>query len=77
MIAALQSIKPSQRTCGETRGRIDYHAENYAGPLLFAPICQKFHMALHNRFRAPGYAASWPKIVKAHADGAKWFEQLL
>lgn len=71
-------IPPSRQcsVCGETKGRIDYHAENYGRPLLVAAICQKCHMALHNRFRSSGYAASWQKRIKPHADGTKWFEQL-
>jgi len=33
-------------------------------------------MALHNRLRGGGYAASWKKRVQAYSDGTKWFEFL-
>lgn len=69
--------RPSQcSVCGKTTGRIDYHAENYGRPLQIAPICQGCHLALHNRLRGGGFAASWRKRVEQHADGTKWFEQL-
>jgi len=62
--------------CGSRDGRMDYHAEDYSRPLLVASICQKCHMALHNRLRSPGYAASWQKKIDAYGDGTKWFEYL-
>ena len=60
--------------CGTTDGRMDYHNEDYSRPLQTVAICMKCHMALHNRHRSPGYAASWEKRVKEHVDGKKWFE---
>lgn len=60
--------------CGTTEGRIDYHNEDYSRPLQTIAICMKCHMSLHNRFRSPGYAASWEKRVNDHGDGTKWFE---
>lgn len=60
--------------CGTTEGRIDYHNEDYSRPLQTVAICVKCHLALHNRNRAPGYAASWKKRVEAYGDGTKWFE---
>ncbi|HEY1229550.1 MAG TPA: hypothetical protein VGF26_19765 [Ramlibacter sp.] len=71
-------IPPAKKcsVCGNVQGRIDYHAEDYSRPLLVAPICMKCHMALHNRSRSPGYARNWQRIVIAHGDGSRWFEQL-
>lgn len=62
--------------CGTTEGRIDYHNEDYSRPLQTVAICQKCHLALHNRFRSPGFASSWQKLVKAYGDGSKWFEHI-
>jgi hypothetical protein len=72
-------IPPAEQcsVCGSTDGRIDYHNEDYSRPLQTVAICMKCHMALHNRFRSPGYAANWDKRVKEHGDnGTKWFEQI-
>ncbi|RYF80469.1 MAG: hypothetical protein EOO29_13825 [Comamonadaceae bacterium] len=70
--------KPNEcSVCASTSGRIDYHAENYARPLLVAPICQKCHLALHNRLRGGGYAESWKRRVAQYGDGTKWFEDLV
>ncbi len=60
--------------CGTDVGPFDYHNEDYGRPLQTVAICKKCHFALHNRNRAPGYAANWEKRVKAHGDGTKWFE---
>ena len=60
--------------CGKQEGRIDYHAEDYSRPLKVAPLCQGCHLALHNRKRGKGYAASWERRIKQYGDGTKWFE---
>jgi hypothetical protein len=61
--------------CGtEESPRFDYHNEDYGHPLRTAAICQKCHLALHNRDRSPGSAANWEKLVKDYGDGTKWFE---
>ena len=62
--------------CGTEEGRIDNHNEDYGRPLRTVAICQKCHLALHNRHRYPGSAANWEKLVKAHGDGTKWFEHI-
>ena len=62
--------------CGTSGGRIDYHNEDYSRPLRTVAICMKCHLALHNRSRSPGFAASWEKRVKAYGDGTKWFEHI-
>lgn len=63
--------------CGCEGGRIDYHAEDYRHPLRVAPICQRCHMALHNRNRSAGFARNWRRLVAAHGNGSKWFERLV
>jgi len=73
---ALIPVATECSICGETNGRMDYHAENYGRPLQVAAICSKCHLALHNRFRSPGFAASWKKRVDAYGDGSKWFEHI-
>lgn len=74
----LKLIPPASESgcsvCGAKDGRIDYHNEDYSRPLQTVAICMKCHMALHNRFRSPGFAASWERRVKEHGDGTKWFE---
>ena len=62
--------------CGTEEGRIDYHNEDYGRPLQTVAICQKCHLALHNRHRSPGWAANWEKRVKDYRDGTKWFEHI-
>ena len=62
--------------CGATEGRIDYHNEDYSRALQTVAICQKCHLALHSRFRSPGWGANWEKRVKAYGDGTKWFEHI-
>ena len=62
--------------CGTEEGRIDYHNEDYGRPLQTVAICQKCHLALHNRHRSPGWAANWEKRVKDYGDGTKWFEHI-
>ena|SRR5438552_14511208 len=66
--------KCSCSICGTAEGRIDYHNEDYGHPLRTVAICWKCHLAVHNRHRFPGSAASWEKRVKAYGDGTKWFE---
>jgi len=72
----LRLIPPAQlcSVCGTTEGRFDYHNEDYSRALQTVPICKKCHLALHNRLRTPGHAASWERLIKAHGDGTKWFE---
>lgn len=76
----LELIPPAKEcgcsVCGTTEGRIDYHNEDYSHPLRTVAICYKCHLALHNRFRSPGFAASWEKRIKAYGDGTKWFERI-
>jgi hypothetical protein len=50
-------VKPPSRcsACGETRGHIDYHTEDYSrpfGPHIYAyELCFRCHMMVHARFR--------------------------
>ena len=80
-IAVEQKLIPEARdvgctVCGTKYGRVDYHNEDYGHAFRTVAICMKCHMALHNRFRSSGYAASWNKRVKEHGDGTKWFEKI-
>jgi hypothetical protein len=69
--------KPTRcSVCATEEGRIDYHNEDYGRPLQTIAICQKCHLALHNRHRSPGSAANWEKLVKTYGDGTKWFEHI-
>lgn len=74
----LKLIPPAGQcsVCGTKDGRIDYHNEDYSRPLQTVAICMKCHLALHNRYRSTGYAASWEKRVKEYGDGTKWFEHI-
>ena len=62
--------------CGKSDGRIDYHNEDYSRPLQTVAICQKHHMALHNRFRSAGYASSWQKLVEMYGDKVDWITKV-
>ncbi len=68
--------------CGQARGLIEAHSEDYGEPFgahvgRFA-LCYRCHMLVHCRFRAPaafeGYVASlelghvWPPIGRSWAD---------
>jgi hypothetical protein len=75
MVAEIRAgrVKPPSccQACAETRGRIDYHTEDYSKP--FGPhiyefeLCFRCHMMLHLRFRQP---AQWERYIKALAIGA-------
>ena len=63
---------PSQcEACGETRGQLDYHAEDYSrpfGPHLYAhQLCFRCHMMLHIRFRVPD---RWRRYIEQLEAGA-------
>jgi hypothetical protein len=78
-IAIDLDLIPKPKTCsvcGTGEGRIDYHNEDYGRPLQTVAICQKCHLALHNRDRSPGWAANWQQRVKDCGDGTKWFEHI-
>jgi hypothetical protein len=62
--------------CGAIKGRIDYHNEDYGRPFKTIAICQRCHLALHNRRRSTGWAAKWERLVKQFGDGTKWFEAI-
>jgi len=74
----LKLIPPPEQCsiCGTKEGEFHYHNEDYSRPLQTIAICKKCHMALHNRFRAPGYSLNWGKLVHDYGDGTKWFEQI-
>jgi hypothetical protein len=65
------------QACGETRGHIDYHTEDYSrpfGPHIYGfELCFRCHMMLHVRFRRP---QDWFRYVDALEDGAV-FEPLM
>ena len=78
-VAIELGLIPKAKECsiaGTEGDRIDYHNEDYGRPLRTVAICQKCHLALHNRHRSAGWAANWEKRVKAHGDGTKWFERI-
>lgn len=78
-VAIEQGLIPPPKVCsicGTQEGRIDYHNEDYSRPLQTVAICMKCHMALHNRFRSPGYSASWERLVKTYGNGTSWFERI-
>jgi hypothetical protein len=57
--------------CGETRGHIDYHTEDYSrpfGPHIYGfELCFRCHMMLHVRFRRP---QDWRRYISQLEDGA-------
>ena len=57
--------------CGETRGQLDYHTEDYSrpfGPHIHAhQLCFRCHMALHSRFRQPSV---WIRYIEQLENGA-------
>src|SRR5947209_6943822 len=67
------TIPPPARcsACGETRGQIDYHTEDYSrpfGPHIYAhELCFRCHMALHSRFRNPGVWSRYIEMLEAGA----------
>ena len=69
-------LEPPSRcmACGETRGIIDYHAEDYSQPftaekLAAIPLCFRCHMMLHARFRNP---ARWRRYIEQLEAGAMY-----
>lgn len=59
--------------CGQDRGVIEAHAEDYSGPPYERvdefPLCYRCHMLVHCRFRAP-YA--FEKYVRSLELGMVW-----
>ena len=57
--------------CGEARGHLDYHTEDYSrpfGPHIYAyRLCFRCHMALHARFRNPSI---WRQYIDRLEAGA-------
>ena len=66
-------LRPASRcqACGETRGHIDFHTEDYSkpwGPHIYAhEFCFRCHMALHARFRQPDV---WRRYIEQLEAGA-------
>jgi hypothetical protein len=66
-------IPPPSRcsACGETRGHMDYHTEDYSrpfGPHIYAhELCFKCHMMIHSRFRM---TKKWMVFVEQLENGA-------
>lgn len=59
--------------CLRQTQRGHYHCEDYSRPLDAKPICQRCHLALHNRFRSP---ARWVKLVSPIAAPGCWYADL-
>jgi hypothetical protein len=59
------------QACGETRGHIDYHTEDYSkpfGPHIHAyELCFRCHMICHLRFRKPDV---WLRYIEQLERGA-------
>jgi hypothetical protein len=57
--------------CGETRGLLDYHAEDYSlpfGPHIYQyQLCFRCHIILHSRFRIPDV---WLRYIEQLEAGA-------
>jgi hypothetical protein len=66
-------VPPPNRcmACGETRGHLDYHTEDYSrpfGPHIYKyPLCFRCHMMLHIRFRSPD---RWHRYIAQLERGA-------
>lgn len=66
----LSSVVSRCCACGQTRGRLEKHSEDYSRP--FGPhigafgLCVRCHMLIHLRFRRP---EAWAKYIEAVAAG--------
>jgi hypothetical protein len=67
------TIPPPSRcsACGESRGQIDYHTEDYSrpfGPHIYAhELCFRCHMCIHARFRNPAMFRRYTEMLEAGA----------
>jgi hypothetical protein len=57
--------------CGETRGHLDYHTEDYSKPfgshIYQYQLCFRCHMMVHSRFRMP---EAWARYIDQLEAGA-------
>jgi len=74
-IAAGRVERPTEcLACGQKRGRIDSHAEDYSepfGPHIYAfPLCFRCHMMIHSRWGAGSVA--FERYVEELEAGHRW-----
>lgn len=63
--------------CGQTRGPVVYHSEDYGTPYVFAPpamyaICRSGHSLIHMRFRFPKSWEAFREHLRQGGACAAW-----
>ncbi|MGV9668659.1 hypothetical protein [Nocardia niigatensis] len=58
--------RPSEcAVCGQTRGAIHGHLEDYSRPETYVPLCITCHLILHMRFRQPDLWDAYTEWIRA------------